>query len=137
MSFKNQIVQKYVDAWRNLRAWGRSLDNVDVCISNRTCSTVGGWCKTYQQAIMIYQGPLHWMLLTVLHEYAHAVEISDHHDTAWQARFAAAVTEVTGVRVVGGCEDDYNVLNSAAEDAIKKWWPRTADAFAAKLLKVS
>lgn len=127
------VVLRHVREWRNLRAWGRSLDNVEIEFSSRKTTRRAGTCWTTEQRVVIYTAhAIPDMLATGLHELAHAVEMLDHHGPAWQARFAAAVIEVTGCGMPRAA-DDFAVLDRAAEDLVRDWWDRSGNGFAARL----
>lgn len=132
------VVKTWVNRWRHLRAWGRSLELVDVTVSEREHPRRAGTCWTREQRITLYhQDRLTDVLTTALHEYAHAVEITAHHGLAWQARYAAAVGEVTGIVIPGGIDGDYKIIDCAARDAVRAWWHRSGNAMAMKLLKIA
>lgn len=131
---RSDIITRHANDWRNLRAWGRSLDNVRIEYVDREHARRAGTCWTYEQRLVVYrQARLSDQLSTLLHEMAHAVEISDSHGLAWQRRFAAAVAEVTGY-VVPPAAEDYRIVNDAARDAMRKWWHRSGGLVIEKLV---
>lgn len=140
---REMVVRRWVDEWRELRAWGRSLANVRVEISGRAYARRAGTCWQRSQRVAIYhQDDVVEVLRVILHEYAHAVETADEehggHGAAFQARFAAAASEVVGAPVVGGIEathaDSYEIIDRAVADALRAWWRRSGNAFAYMLL---
>jgi hypothetical protein len=137
VSKRNQIIATHLNTWRNLRAWGRSLSELTIEVSDREYPRRGGTCWPTKQRVVIYQQPdICEMLMVGLHEMAHAVEVGDHHGEKWQRRFAVAIAEVTGITIPYACEDDYHIMDRAASDAIRRWWRGSSYEFAAKLLGV-
>jgi hypothetical protein len=129
-----QGLLRWADAWRNLRAWRRDLSLVEVVISDRAHPRRLGSCWDFQQRLVVYRGDsFAEELATVLHELAHAACIGGEHGEQWQATYAAAVTEVTGLPVVT-CAEDYQVLCMSARDAVKAWWVSSGNDFAWRLV---
>lgn len=116
------FVLGYLNKWRNLRAWGRSLNNVDLLVSAREYPKRAGTCWPILQKVAVYHQPgmrgLIGMLKTGLHEFAHAVETKDEHGHKWQERYARAVTEVSGRYVGWGM----NGVDEACYRALLGWW---------------
>jgi hypothetical protein len=136
MSVRDNMVREQLERWRYLRAWGRSIENVEITVSAQRHAKRLGTCWTREQRLVVYQdNRITDMLATGLHEMAHAVEISDHHGVAWQSRFMSAVSEATGIQMPAACED-FHVIDCAAEDAVRRWWRGSSHSFAAKLLGV-
>lgn len=129
------IVKNQLDRWRNLRAWGRSLDNVEIKVSAREYPKRAGTCWPELQKLVVYHQPglvgLVGMLKTGLHEMAHAVEVKDGHGFRWQEKYARAVTEVTHHYVGWGFEPHTRV-DEACYRAMLKWWRSSGNEGAAK-----
>ncbi len=127
MIARKVAVLSWLDRWRNLRAWGRTLDNVEVRYRLAPESATHGRCWPAAQRIEISDvlAPMPTMLATVLHELAHAAcRCGDDHGETWQATLAAAVEEVTGISVVT-VASRHEDMHTAAEDAIRAWWRRS------------
>jgi hypothetical protein len=129
------IVYGHLNKWRNLRAWGRSLDKLDLTVSTRSYTKRAGTCWPQLQKVNVYHQEglrgLVAMLKTGLHEFAHAIEGKDGHGLKWQERYARAVSEVTGHYVGWGSE----ALDENCYRAMLKWWRASgAEAHAKKYL---
>lgn len=137
LSAHQRIVYHHLNNWRNLRAWGRSLDNVELEVSNREYPKRAGTCWPELQKVAVYHQAglrgLVGMLKTGLHEFAHAVETTDGHGLKWQERYAKAVKEVTGIPVGWGSLE-YTTVDEAAYGALLKWWRASGNEMAAKLV---
>src|SRR5690242_15243081 len=121
-----RIVTTHLNNWRNLKAWGRSLDNLTIEVSERSYPKRAGTCWLELQKIAVYHQPglrgVVGMLKTGLHEMAHAIETSDRdHGFKWQERYAKAVHEVTHERIGWGSEE-YKAVDEGAYKALLKWW---------------
>lgn len=132
------IVYGHLNKWRNLRAWGRSLDNVKLEVSKRSYPKRAGTCWPEQQRVVVYHQPdlvgLVGMLKTGVHEFAHAVETTDGHGNKWQKRYAAAIHEITGNYIGWGFEP-HQKLDENCYRAMLKWWRASgAEAAAKKVL---
>lgn len=129
------IVTRHLNAWRNLRAWGRSLDDLDLTVSTREYPKRAGTCWPELQKVNIYHQPglrgLVGMLKTGLHEFAHAIETKDSHGHRWQERFAKSVSEVTG-KYVGWGHDDPKRLDETCYVTMLKWWRQSGNEEHAK-----
>lgn len=122
---RQQFVYNFLHKWRNLRAWGRSLDDLNLIVHAREYSKRAGTCWPEQQKVIVYNQSgmrgLVGMLKTGLHEFAHAIETKDGHGPRWQERYAKAVTEVTGHYVGWGWEK-FNTVDEHCYRAMLKWW---------------
>lgn len=122
MITREQGIHSWASKWHALRAWRRDLSDVKVTVSDRAFPDRLGTCWPTQQRVVVYKGASFVDELgTLLHELAHAATIDQQHSPAWQATFAAAVTEVTGIAVTPSAYN-YRVLNMAAKDAFRTWW---------------
>lgn len=72
-------------------------------------------------------------LATVLHEMAHASAMEQGHTEAWQATFAAAIKEVTGIPIPAYADSNL-LLDRAGAAAIGSWWASSGNAFVWSLL---
>lgn len=137
MTPHQRIVYHHLNSWRNLKAWGRSLDNVEIEVSTREYPKRAGTCWPELQKIVVYHQPglrgIVGMLKTGIHELAHAVETTDHHGMKWQERYAKATTEITGTRIGWGSEE-YTVVDEAAYAAMLKWWRISGNELGSKLI---
>lgn len=130
------IVYGHLHSWRNLNAWGKSLDHVDLTVSNREYPKRAGSCWPELQKVVVYYQPglkgLVGMIKTGLHELAHTVEVADSHGARWQKVYARAVTEVTGHHVVWGLGQAK--VDEACYKAVLKWWRQSGNEASAKRL---
>jgi hypothetical protein len=137
MTPHQQIVSHHLNSWRNLKAWGRSLNNVEIEVSSREYPKRAGTCWVELQKIAVYHQPglrgLVGMLKTGIHELAHAVETTDGHGYKWQERYAKATSEVTRTPVGWGSLD-HTTVDEACYMALLKWWRTSGNEMAAKLL---
>jgi hypothetical protein len=125
---REQGLRTWASRWRVLKAWRRDLSEVQVEISDRWHANRLGTCWAHQQRLVVYKGTSFiGDLSTLVHELAHAATIGAAHDERWQAIYAAAVTEITGVAVVPVAYN-YEVLDRAAEDAMRVWWQASGNA---------
>jgi hypothetical protein len=137
------ILTTWAHHWRDLRAWGRPLEEITVKITGRDnhktpgCGGVGStgtaW-PTKRDTVIRAGSDLPDALATILHEYAHLAAPGDvAHGLPWSSRFAAAVYEVTGIAI---CDDgDKGQVDRAATAAVRSWWKASGNEFAAKLLR--
>ena len=139
MTPHQQIITHHLNNWRNLRAWGRSLDNLEIEVSDRSYPKRAGTCWPELQRIVVYHQPglkgIVGMLKTGLHEMAHAIETTDKHGLKWQERFAKATSEVTRTPIGWGSED-FTTVDEACYIALLKWWRNSGNAMGAKLLGI-
>lgn len=135
LSRHQYIIYGHLNRWRNLRAWGRSLDQVKIEVSSREFPKRAGTCWPAEQRIVVYHQPgivgLVGMLKTGLHELAHTVEGADGHGHKWQKVYARAVTEVTGHYLGWGVEPHIK-LDENCYRAMLKWWRASGAESAAK-----
>jgi hypothetical protein len=129
------VVRTWAERWRSLRAWGRPLDEVTITVKRRPNGgiTGTGLARPVKRQVIVRVGSsLVDGLVTVLHELAHvAVPAQEHHGDRWQAAYAAAVEEVTGIPVAyGGEKAD---LDYAAHLALRSWWRSSGNEFLWKL----
>lgn len=132
---RDTIIHTWLNRWRNLRAWGRTLDELTIdLIPVEHRSRLGTCWPTQQRVRLYYQPKIIDVLKTGLHEMAHAaVPASEGHGIAWQNMYAAATAEVTGIAVVAAA-DSYQIVDDACADALRLWWKRSGNAFAVALL---
>lgn len=126
-----RVVYAYLNKWRNLKAWGRSLDKLDLTVSTREYPKRAGTCWPALQKVNVYHqsgivGAL-GMLKTGLHEFAHAIEGEDGHGFKWQARYAKAVTEVTNI-YVGWNYQTPKEIDRQCYIAMGRWWRNGPEA---------
>lgn len=137
MTPHQRIVSTHLNNWRNLRSWGRSLDNLEIEVSSKSYPKRAGTCWVELQKIAVYHQPglkgVVGMLKTGLHEMAHAIETTDGHGYKWQERYARAVHEVTK-QVTGWGSVDHTTVDEAAYIAMLKWWRSSGNELAAKLM---
>lgn len=137
MTPHQRIVLTHIESWRNLKSWGRSLDNLEIIISNKSYPKRAGTCWPELQRIAVYHQPglrgVVGMLKTGLHEMAHAIEVGDEHGYKWQERYAKATQEVTK-QPVGWGSEDYRTVDEAAYRALLRWWRVSGNELGAKLL---
>lgn len=130
------ILTTWADRWRALRAWGRPLTEVAIRVIPRRTrhgSVLGRAHPAWRQIEIRVSGDLVEDLATALHELAHvAAPAGAHHNEPWRRRFAAAVSEVTGITIPdpgpGG------VVDALARDAIGAWWRRSGNEATVALL---
>lgn len=121
----------WADRWRDLKAWGRTLEEVTIELRQRS-EGVGrystGVCYPTLRRIVVTAGSdVPQALATILHELAHAAAPGDEgHGDRWQAIFAAAVLEVTGIRLVHPV-DNYRLMQRQAIGACRAWWRRSGN----------
>jgi hypothetical protein len=142
MKATKRILHLWVEHWRHLRAWGRSLEEISVTVKGVAGHAEPGCGGDYstgvarpvrRTAIIRAGADLPDALATVLHEYAHlAAPAGAGHGPAWSSRFADAVREVTGVAIVP--EGARAEIDRAATAALRAWWRVSGNSFAAKLL---
>jgi hypothetical protein len=136
---RRDAVQVWADRWRELRAWGRPLEEVEIVIRERsqkigTYSTGLAW-PSRRRIVITAGADMPEALSVVLHELAHvAAPGRAHHGPQWRQIFARAVTEVTGVEVPVDQELRHQLVQRTAEDAVKHWWTASGNAFAWRLL---
>lgn len=131
---RQQGVLTWAARWATLRAWGRDLSHVQVVVSPREYSSRLGTCWQMEHRLVVYAGQdMPGTLATLLHEYAHSATIGEDHGPAWQAVFASALTEVTGIEVVP-CADRFEDINDAAKRAVRAWWRASGNALAWSLV---
>lgn len=124
MLTRRAVIMRHADEWRNLRAWGRSLDNLKIEYLDRRTTKLGV-CHPTEQRIKIYlNGTIAMALSTVVHEMAHAVEMQEDemHGPRWARRMADAAAEIVGHPVVGECGQEWEVIDQAVEHAMRVWW---------------
>lgn len=135
MMTQQDAVRSWAERWRSLKAWGRVLD-VKLDVRERHQGNYStGYCRPAMQEVCVTAGSdIAEALKVVLHEYAHAaVRGDEYHGPGWQACFARAVEEVTGLVVVDGAHN-YRDMNAAALDAMRTWWRRSGNEFAWRLI---
>jgi hypothetical protein len=139
MTPHQRIVTVLLDRWRNLRAWGRSLDNLKIEVSDKGHPKVAGKCWPELQEVVVYHQPglrgCVGMLKTGIHEMAHAIEVGDNHGEKWQERYAKAVKEVTGTPIGWGSKE-YKIVDEAAYRALLVWWRASGNETGARLLGI-
>ena len=129
------VLTRWAGEWSRLKAWNRTLE-VSVEISDRQCADRLGTCWPTEQRLVIYRGrTIQGELHTLLHELAHAaVPASEGHSLKWQAIYAAAIQEVTGIPVpVAG--DNYRIVNFTGIAAMESWWRSSGNEFLWRLCK--
>lgn len=123
------VLRKWSQEWATLKAWNRDLSEVDVEISDKTFPMRLGTCWSHEQRLVIYRGNSIAAELNVLiHEFAHAATIGESHGPVWQAMYADAVREATGLPIPR-CGANYRIVHAAGEDAVKTWWTRSGNEF--------
>ncbi len=134
MTLRERVLQKWLRDWRVLVAWRRDLSEVEVEISDKEYPLRLGTCWSEEQRLVVYRGKtIAGELDTLIHELAHAATIGDGHGDLWQATYAAAVEEVTGIPIPGGAEN-YRRLCQAGKLAVASWWKTSGNEFAWRLL---
>ena len=124
---RQEAIQLWANRWRNLRAWGRELSEVQIEYRSRS-EEVGsystGLAFPVRRRIVITHGSdMSDALACVLHELAHlAVDGREWHGRKWRLMFLTAVGEVTSRPLHGGEAWTYRLLQCAAEDAVRAWW---------------
>jgi hypothetical protein len=137
------ILETWARHWRDLRAWGRPLEEISVRIVGRYNHKEPGACDkfstgtawpTKRDTVIRAGSDLPDALATILHEYAHlAAPGGAAHGLPWSSRFAAAVLEVTRIAI---CDDGTKgEVDRAATAAVRSWWKSSGNAFAAGLLQ--
>jgi hypothetical protein len=138
------ILTTWSHHWRNLRAWGRPLEEISVSVVGRRnhkqpgqggSGSTGVAYPTRRDCTVRAGSDLIDALVTILHEYAHLAAPGDAgHGHKWASRYAAAVAEVTGIAV---CDDGDKVsLDRAAYRAVGHWWKASGNEFATRLLQL-
>lgn len=133
MITREQVLRKWARDWANLSAWARDLSEVEVEISDQVHPRRLGTCWAHEQRMVIYRGAsIAVDLDTLLHEYAHAATIGNHHGADWQLTYATAIREVTGISVPSSVSN-YRILCEAGSHAIECWWFLSGGDFLWKL----
>lgn len=134
MSRESDIVRRYLDGWRTLKAWGKSLTHVDLTVSDRTYPRRAGTAWPTLNKVNVYFQPglkgVVGMLKTGVHEFAHIVS-PDGHGYQWQKRYAGAILEITGEYVPAGFEE-FRTVDESCYMALLRWWRASGNEEKAK-----
>ena len=98
-----EAVEAWVEKWRNLKAWGRPLEEAKICVQKDNDRGLRGWAYPCMRSLVVKAGPdIPRALNTLLHEYAHlAAPATEHHGPKWRRAYSAAVAEVSGIAFEG------------------------------------
>jgi hypothetical protein len=131
-----QAITNWANRWRNLKAWKRTLDNVQVMVMPYKGTQAVGKCFPSEQRVKVFStGDICHDLSTVLHELAHAAcRGGTHHNEAWQECYANATTEVTQIQIPK-VASEFTLMDRASESAIRSWWQSSGEAYLWSMLR--
>jgi hypothetical protein len=101
----HEIVERYADKWRNLRAWGAPLPMKIEIVAHQNTRNLGYARPALCDAKVRVTGKLNRDLATLLHEMAHLAAPRDaQHGIEWKTVFARAAAEA-----LDGDFDDFDL----------------------------
>jgi hypothetical protein len=132
---RTQVLQKWTNEWRTLKAWCRDLSEVEITISDKQHPNRLGTCWSHEQRMVVYKGAsIQEDLDTIIHELAHAATIGDNHGVVWQGVYAGAIEEITAIPIPRAA-DNYRILCRAGQAAVTSWWVSSGNDFLWRLCR--
>lgn len=128
-------LQVWAERWRQLKAWGRDLDEVTIVVRQRHAGDYAtGHAYPTLRRLVITAPNMPLGLECLLHELAHVVVSGDEcHSDRWREVFTKAIAEVTNIRVAPSGAIEH--LEHAAEAAVMMWWKTSGNEFAWSLVR--